>query len=58
VQAVKAHGGVVIAEDPSTARSAGMPTAALRSGAVDLVLPLGNIGPALDAIVRGEPIHA
>jgi two-component system chemotaxis response regulator CheB len=58
VQAVKAYGGVVIAEDPSTARNAGMPTAAVRSGAVDFVLPLGKIGPALDAIVRGEPIHA
>ena len=56
VQNVKAHGGLVIAQDPSSAEHAGMPAAAVLSGAVDLVLPLEEIGPALDAIVRGRPI--
>jgi chemotaxis response regulator CheB len=54
---VKAHGGIVIAQDPATAEHGSMPAAAVQSGAVDLVLPLERIGPALDAIVRGQPIH-
>ena len=56
VQSVKAHGGLVIAQDPSSAEHAGMPAAAVLSGAVDFVLPLEQIGPALDAIVRGQQI--
>jgi two-component system chemotaxis response regulator CheB len=56
VQSVKAHGGLVIAQDPSTAEHDSMPAAAVKSGAVDLVLPLEAIGPALDAIVRSRPI--
>jgi two-component system, chemotaxis family, protein-glutamate methylesterase/glutaminase len=56
VQSVKAHGGLVIAQDPATAKHWGMPRAAMESGAVDLVLPLEAIAPALDAIVRGRPV--
>jgi hypothetical protein len=33
-----------------------MPEAALRSGAVDYVLPLDAIGPAIEAIVTGCPV--
>lgn len=58
VQAVKAQGGVVIAEDPQTARHGTMPGAAVHSGAVDLVLPLERIGPTLDRIVRGESVNS
>ena len=57
VQTVKAHGGLVIAQDPATAEHGSMPAAAVRSGSVDLVLPLEKIGPVLDAIVRGRPMH-
>ena len=56
VQAVKAHGGLVIVQDPATAGHAGMPTAAVASGAADLVLPLEAIGPTLDAIIHGKPM--
>jgi two-component system chemotaxis response regulator CheB len=56
VQAVKAHGGLVIAQDPTTALHGSMPASAVRSGAVDLVLPLETIAPALDAIVHGRPV--
>ena len=56
VQNVKAHGGLVIAQDPSSAEHAGMPAAAVLSGSVDFILPLEEIGPALDAIVHGRPI--
>jgi two-component system chemotaxis response regulator CheB len=57
VQAVKAHGGLVIAQSPSTAASPGMPAAAVQSGAVDFVLPLEAIGPALNAVVHGYPVR-
>jgi two-component system chemotaxis response regulator CheB len=57
VQTVKGHGGVVIAQDPRTALNSGMPLAAVESGAVDYVLPLEAIAPALTAIMRGEPVQ-
>jgi two-component system chemotaxis response regulator CheB len=56
VQQVKAHGGVVVAQDEGTSDHWGMPGAAVRSGAVDYVLPLGAIAPALDALVHGRPV--
>jgi two-component system chemotaxis response regulator CheB len=52
VQAVKAAGGMVIAQAPETSEHAGMPRAAIESGAVDLVLPLEEIGPALVRLVH------
>lgn len=52
VQAVKAAGGTVIAQTPETSEHAGMPRAAIESGAVDMILPLGEIGPALVRLVR------
>jgi two-component system, chemotaxis family, protein-glutamate methylesterase/glutaminase len=54
VQAVKAQGGIVIAQDPLTAAHGGMPASAIRTGAVDLVLPLAEIGPTLTSIVGVE----
>lgn len=53
VQHVKAHGGIVIVQDPHTAQHAGMPSAALRTGVVDRVLPAEEIGPALVEITCG-----
>jgi two-component system chemotaxis response regulator CheB len=55
VQSVKAHGGQVIAQDQQTAAYPGMPLAAVRSGAVGLVLPLEVIAPTLAALVGGQP---
>ncbi|MFD5702082.1 chemotaxis protein CheB [Streptomyces lasiicapitis] len=49
VDAVKARGGTVIAQDPRSAEFTGMPKAAVGTGAVDFVLPLEEIG----AFVRG-----
>lgn len=57
VQTVKAHGGVVIAQDPASAEHKAMPLAAINSGAVDFVLPLESIGGAISAIVRGHPMR-
>jgi chemotaxis response regulator CheB len=35
---------------------AGMPESAIRTGAVDYVLPVEAIGPALNDIVHGRPM--
>jgi two-component system CheB/CheR fusion protein len=46
-KAIKAAGGLVIAQDPDEAEYDGMPRNAIRGGAVDLVLPLSRIPGAL-----------
>jgi two-component system chemotaxis response regulator CheB len=48
VHAIQAAGGHVIAQDESTAVIFGMPQEAIRGGAVDLVLPLEAIYPAIE----------
>jgi len=50
VQAVDKMGGWVIVEDPETADFAGMPRAAVETGAVDEVLELGEIAGRLVAL--------
>ncbi|HZS62712.1 MAG TPA: chemotaxis protein CheB [Gemmatimonadaceae bacterium] len=47
VRSVKDHNGLVIVEDPSTALHDGMPLSALATGRVDVVVPRGEIAPAL-----------
>ena len=47
VKAVKAAGGTVIAQDEASSQCFGMPGAAIRTGAVDHILPLDEIGPLL-----------
>jgi len=54
VNAVKALGGIVIAQDEGTSEHFGMPRAAIRSGFVDFVLPLPQISARLLALVKGE----
>jgi len=51
VQAVKMCGGMVIAQDQATSQTYGMPRAAIATGAVDSILPLDQIAPALCAMV-------
>jgi two-component system chemotaxis response regulator CheB len=48
VQAVQAAGGHVIAQDEASAVIFGMPQEAIKSGAVDTVLPLDNIYAAIE----------
>jgi two-component system chemotaxis response regulator CheB len=50
-QAIKWTGGMVLAQDEASSRAFGMPRAAIRTGCVDLVLPLEAIGPAIVALV-------
>jgi two-component system chemotaxis response regulator CheB len=48
VQAVKANGGYVIAQDEATSVIFGMPSEAIRTGAVDQVLPIDSIYNAVE----------
>ena len=51
VGAIKKMGGTVIAQDRQSAEFPGMPMAAEHTGNVDFTLPLGEIAPALVALV-------
>lgn len=51
VRAVKRGGGRVLVQDPRSARAGGMPTAAIATGCVDLVLPLDLVASGLVAMV-------
>jgi two-component system, chemotaxis family, CheB/CheR fusion protein len=57
LKAVKAAGGLVIAQDPATAGHTGMPDAAIATGAVDYVLPPEKIPEALLRYTR-QPYYA
>jgi two-component system chemotaxis response regulator CheB len=50
--AVKLAGGLVVAQDHATADYFGMPGAAIEEGAVDRVLPLGQIASAVREFVQ------
>jgi two-component system chemotaxis response regulator CheB len=51
VRAVKKTGGTVIAQDRATSEHFGMPDAAIKTGCVDLILPLPEIAPTLIRLV-------
>jgi two-component system chemotaxis response regulator CheB len=55
VNAIKEMGGTVIAQDEQTSEFFGMPGAAIQTGSVDFILPLGEIPSALVTLVmKGE----
>ncbi len=54
IKAIKAAGGVTIAQDPATADYPLMPGTAIETGAVDEVLPIEALGPRLAALA-GRP---
>jgi two-component system, chemotaxis family, protein-glutamate methylesterase/glutaminase len=49
-RAVKRRGGIVLAQDPATARAPSMPSSAIATGCVDHVLAPEQIAPALIAL--------
>jgi two-component system chemotaxis response regulator CheB len=53
VEAVKTMGGTVLAQDEATSEFRDMPSAAVRTGSVDFVLPLNEISAALVSLIRG-----
>ncbi|MEO0455934.1 MAG: chemotaxis protein CheB [Cyanobacteria bacterium P01_A01_bin.114] len=57
VQAIKAMGGTVIAEDQNTAAFSGMPLAAIRTGSVNFVLPLSEVASALITLVMTRDVE-
>jgi two-component system chemotaxis response regulator CheB len=54
VGAVHAAGGTVLAQDPASAAAGSMPASSIRTGAVDRVLPLEEIAPALVDLVTAD----
>lgn len=54
-RALKASGGLVIAQDPEEAMHDGMPRGAIATGAVDKVLPVAGMAKALVAYQRRKP---
>jgi len=51
---IKAHGGIVIVQDPRSAESPFMPNATIEAIDVDHVLPLDEIGPFLASLASGS----
>ena len=51
VQAIKKMGGTVIVQDEKSSQFSGMPSAAIRTGQSDFILPLGEIAAALTTLV-------
>lgn len=51
---VKQAGGITISQDESTSMIFGMPEAAIETGCVDIVLPLGEIANKLIALTKEE----
>ncbi|HEX9364614.1 MAG TPA: chemotaxis protein CheB [Candidatus Dormibacteraeota bacterium] len=56
VTAIKQRGGTVIAQDEASSEFFGMPSAAIKTGAVDFVLPLDEIAPTLVSLVASEAV--
>jgi two-component system chemotaxis response regulator CheB len=56
VEGVKKLGGTVIAQEVDSAQFGGMPSAAIETGAVDFVLHLDEIAPALIALLGGKRV--
>lgn len=51
LRAIKAAGGITIAQEPDSAKYDGMPKAAIHTGSVDLILKPSMIGHALDRLI-------
>jgi len=51
VTAIKQRGGTVVAQDEASSEFFGMPSSAIKTGAVDMVLPLDEIAPKLVALL-------
>lgn len=52
---IKSYGGLCVVEDPASAESRGMPSAAIAATPVDAILPLSRIAPFLNQLSQHEP---
>ncbi|MEZ5284828.1 MAG: CheR family methyltransferase, partial [Vicinamibacterales bacterium] len=52
IRALRAAGGLTIVQEPATCGQSGMPRSAMDTGAVDLVLPVADMGAALARYAR------
>src|SRR5690606_39219788 len=52
LRAIKGEGGVTFAQEPRSARFGGMPEAAIKTGAVDVALPIPQLAQELLRIAR------
>jgi len=57
VTAIKQRGGTVIAQNEATSEFFGMPSAAIKTGAVDFVLALDEIAPKLVMLMAAEALR-
>ncbi len=55
VKEIKAHGGLVIVQDPNEAEYDGMPQSAIATGLVDFILPVAEIPAAILRYDRTQP---
>ena len=56
IKALKEHGGMVVIQDPKTAKFDGMPMSAFNTGFVDLVLPASEMGEKLVSYMQHPAI--
>src|SRR5207244_7676419 len=54
VTAIKRRGGTISAQDEASSEFFGMPSAAIKTGAVDFVLPREEMAPTLIALVAAQ----
>ena len=52
IQAIRAAGGITIAQDEATAKFDGMPNAAIETGCIDLVMSPADIGAKFEQIIQ------
>jgi two-component system, chemotaxis family, CheB/CheR fusion protein len=55
LKAIKAHAGMTMAQEAQSAKYAGMPESAIRSGAVDYVRPAGSMVEQICSTARTRP---
>lgn len=58
VQAIRAAGGITIAQDRESAKYDGMPSSAIESGCIDLELNVSDIGTHLERILTDPKVFA
>ncbi|GGH78493.1 two-component system CheB/CheR fusion protein [Filimonas zeae] len=56
IEAIKANGGIVMVQDPATARFDGMPNSAIASGNADFVLPPSDMPEELIGFLHDKPV--